>query len=137
MNKENDFESVKIPNLQMAVLAKYRDQKLPEYNINPLIQALPPILSAEEFVEKVMKLPDFSLAERELDAHYRFHCIERLSSYFDPQRKTVELQKVICTLIMRGYLARNILKPEYARRSRLIYDAIKDRGGRNLGNASK
>ena len=79
-----------------------------------------------------MKLPDFSLAERELDAHYRFHCIERLSSYFDPQRKTVELQKVICTLIMRGYLARNILKPEYARRSRLIYDAIKDGGRRNL-----
>ena len=33
---------------------------------------------------------------------------------------------------MRGYLDRNILKPEYARRSRQIYDAIKDGGGKKL-----
>ena len=132
MNKDNDLKWVEIPNGELAVVAQYIDQKLPEYNNNPLIQALPPILSAEDFVEKVMRLPDFYPEERELKAHHRFHCIERLSSYFDPQKKTVELQKVICALIMRGYLDRNILKPEYARRSRQIYDAIKDGGGKKL-----
>nr|WP_242032484.1 ATP-binding protein [Coleofasciculus sp. FACHB-64] len=35
---------------------------------------------------------------------------------------------------MTGYLARNILKPEYASRSRQIYSAIKDGGGKNLEN---
>ncbi|MEJ1934884.1 AAA family ATPase [Nostoc sp. NIES-2111] len=132
--ERNEVEVVIIPNGKSAVIARYIDQKLPEYNINPLIQALPPILSAGEFIDKVTRTPDFDEQERELEPHYRFHCIERLSRYFDPQNKTVELQKVICALIMSGYLARNILKPEYASRSRQIYNAIKDGGGKNLEN---
>jgi hypothetical protein len=132
--ERNEVEVVRIPNGELAVIARYIDQKLPEYNANPLIQALPPIFSAEEFIDKVTRTPDFDEQERELEAHYRFHCIERLSRYFDPQNKTVELQKVICALIMTGYLARNILKPEYASRSRQIYSAIKDGGGKNLEN---
>lgn len=132
--ERNEGEVVRIPNGKLAVVARYIDQKLPEYNANPLIQALPPILPTEEFIEKVTITPDFDEQERELEAHYRVHCIERLSRYFDPQNKTVELQKVICALIMTGYLARNILKPEYASRSRQIYSAIKDGGGKNLEN---
>ncbi|MBD2413794.1 transposase [Nostoc calcicola FACHB-389] len=128
----NEGELIRIPNGKLAVVARYIDQKLPEYNANPLIQALPPILSAKEFLNKVTITPEFHEQERELEAHYRFHCIERLSRYFDPQNKTVELQKVICTLIMKGYLARNLLKPEYASRSRQIYHAMEDGGGKNL-----
>ena len=127
-------ELVRIPNGELAIVARYIDQKLPEYNANPLVQALPPILSSEDFIDKVGRNPAFNEQEREIEAHYRFHCIERLSRYFDPQDKTVELQKVICNLIMKGYLARNILKPEYASRSRQIYNAIKDGGGKNLEN---
>lgn len=134
MDRENDPEWVEIPNGEWAAIAEYNDHKLPEYNSNPLIQALPPILSSNEFIEQVTKLPNYDPAERELDTQYRFHCIERLSRYFDPQNKTVELQKVISVLIMQGYLARNILKPEYARRSRQIYAAIKDGGGKTLEN---
>ncbi|WP_242072269.1 hypothetical protein [Nostoc sp. FACHB-110] len=122
--ERNEEEVVNIPNGKSAVIAKYIDQKLPEYNINPLIQALPPILSDEEFLDKVTRLPVFDEQERELVAHYRFHCIERLSRYFEPQNHTLELQKVICTLIMTGYLSRNLLKPEYANRFRQIYNAM-------------
>jgi len=129
-----ESELVKIPNGELAVIARYIDQKLPEYNTNPLIQALPPILSAAEFIDKVAREPNFDEQERELEPHYRFHCIERLSRYFDPQNKTLELQKVICTLIMTGYLSRNLLKPEYANRSRQIYNAIGNGGGKNLEN---
>ncbi|WP_414587907.1 ATP-binding protein [Scytonema sp. PCC 10023] len=132
MDRNNEWQCVEIPNGQWAAVAKYIDHKLPEYNDNPLIQALPLILSAEEFVDEVIRRPDFATEQTELKAHYRFHCIERLSRYFDPQPKTVELQKVICVLIMQGYLARNILKPEYARRSRQIYEAIDDGGGKKL-----
>lgn len=120
MDRNNQGEVVKIPDGELAVIAKYIDQKLPEYNANPLIQALPPILSADEFIDKVTRTPDFDDEERKLEARYRFHCIERLSRYFDPQNKTLELQKVICALIMTGYLARNVLKPEYASRWRAI-----------------
>jgi ABC-type glutathione transport system ATPase component len=132
VDNNNEGEVVRIPNGELAVIAKYIDQKLLEYNTNPLIQALPPILSADEFIDKVTRTPDFDDEERKLESRYRFHCIERLSRYFDPQNKTVELQKKVCTLIMTGYLARNVLKPEYASRSRQIYHAMKDGGGKNL-----
>ena len=132
MNKINDWKWVQIPNGESAVVAKYNDHKLPEYNNNPLIQALPPIISGEEFIEKVMTLPNYSTEERELDAHHRFHCVERLSRFFQPLNKTINLQQVVCALLMQGYLARNISKPEYARRSRQIYEAIEAGDGKNL-----
>jgi AAA domain len=132
MDKTNDCKWVEIPNGEYATVAKYNDHKLPEYNNNPLIQALPPILSEDEFIEKAMVLPSYAPEEKELDAHHRFHCVERLSRYFQPLNKTVNLQQVVCALLMQGYLARNISKPEYARRSRQIYEAIKAGGGKNL-----
>jgi len=132
VSKTNDWKWVEIPDGESAAIAKYNDHKLPEYNNNPLIQALPPILSGEEFIEKAMILPSYDPEERELDAHRRFHCVERLSRYFQPLNKTVNLQQVICALLMQGYIARNISQPEYARRSRQIYEAIKAGDGKNL-----
>lgn len=52
MDRNNEGKVVRIPDGELAVIAKYIDQKLPEYNANPLIQALPPILSADEFIDK-------------------------------------------------------------------------------------
>ncbi|MBD2203541.1 ATP-binding protein [Calothrix sp. FACHB-1219] len=132
MNKIDDWTWVDIPNGESAAVAKYNDHKLPEYNNNPLIQALPPILSGEEFIEKAIILPSYAPEERELAAHRRFHCVERLSRYFQPLNKTVNLQQVMCALLMQGYIARNISKPDYARRSRQIYEAIKAGDGKNL-----
>ena len=132
MDRENEWSWVKIPSGEWAAVAKYTDHKLPEYNSNPMIQALPPILSREKFVEYVTRLPHFSPEERELEAPYRFHCIERLSRYFDPLNKTVDLQQVVCVLIMQGYLGRNPLRPEYALRSRQIYQAVQAGGGLHL-----
>lgn len=134
MGKIYDWESVEIADGKSAAVAKYSDHKLPEYNNNPLIQALPAILSGEEFVEKVMELPSYAPQEREFDAHHRFHCVERLSRFFQPLNKTINLQQVVCALLMQGYLARNISKPEFARQSRQIYEAIKAGDGRNIEN---
>ncbi|MGG6297978.1 ATP-binding protein [Leptolyngbya sp. AN02str] len=132
MDIKSELRRAKTPNGSWAVVAQYHDHKLSEYNDNPMIQALPPVLSYAEFVERVTKLPKFRPEERELEAHYRFHCIERLSRYFDPQNNSVELQKLVCVLLMEGYLGRNLLEPEYARRSHQIYDAIKAEDGKNL-----
>ncbi|MEA5505009.1 ATP-binding protein [Halotia wernerae UHCC 0503] len=132
MNIENEWEWVKISNGEWAAVAKYRDHLLPEYNTNPIIRSLPPILSQEKFVEYVTRLPACKSSERELEPQYRFHCIERLSRYFDPLNKTVDLQRVVCVLIMQGYLRRNPLQPEYALRSGQIYQAVLSGGGFNL-----
>jgi hypothetical protein len=132
VNRIQTDQEIQIPNGTRAVIAQYRNHQLSEYNDNPMIQALPPILSIEEFVEYVTRLPKFSPEERELEPHYRFHCIERLSRYFDPQNHSIELYKLICVLIMQGYLGRNPLESGYAKRSRQIYEALQAKDGRNL-----
>ena len=45
MEIQNEWSWVKIPDGEWAAVAQYTDHKLPEYNSNPMIQALPPILS--------------------------------------------------------------------------------------------
>ncbi|MBW4462666.1 MAG: ATP-binding protein [Nodosilinea sp. WJT8-NPBG4] len=127
-------ELVQLPNGVQAVVAQYRDHKLPEYNRNPMIQALPAVLSTQDFIELVTRLPEFSPEEIGFEAQYRFHCIERLSRYFDPQNNTIELQKLVCSLLMEGYLGRNITEPNYAKRACQIYSAIEAKAGKEIEN---
>lgn len=115
-----------------GVKAQYSDHRLSEYNNNLLIEALPPILDIDEFTKKVVINPEFSEEEILFDSKYRFHCIHRLSYYFDPQIKTIDLQKIICVLLMQGYLDRNPKKPEYANRANQIYQAVKNSGDKQL-----
>jgi energy-coupling factor transporter ATP-binding protein EcfA2 len=128
------MNKVLISNGDEATVAIYRDQKLPEYNANPMIQALPPIVSDEEFLKSATVMPDFAPEERMFEPHLRFHCVERLSRYFDPIDKTLELQKIISVLLRQGYIARNILQPQYARRANQIYQAIQNKGGKTIEN---
>jgi hypothetical protein len=132
INKYRYYDWTNIPNGMQAAMAKYRQFKQVEYNNNPMIEALPPIFSQEQFIGLVARYPIYDPSERELKAHDRFHCIERLSRYFDPLSKTVDLQQTICVLLMSGYISRNPLLPEYARRSRQIYEAIQAKDGHHL-----
>ena len=131
-NKYTYYEWIDIPNGTRAAIAKYRNFKQKEYNNNPMIQTLPPIFSQERVIELVAKYPDFDVTERELEAEERFHFIERLSRYFDPITKTIDLQQTISVLLMSGYIGRNIIQPEYAKRSIEIYDSIKAKDGHHL-----
>ncbi|MGL5942122.1 MAG: hypothetical protein ACRC2S_17470 [Waterburya sp.] len=109
------MNKILITNGVEATVAIYRDQKLREYNANPMIQALPLIMSDEEFLKSATVMPDFVPEERMLEPHLRFHCVERLSRYFDPIDKTLELQinyRRLCILKLRGLsiLSLNCLK---------------------------
>ena len=133
-NKYDYYDWIDIPNGTRSAIAKYRQFKQVEYNNNPIIEALPPIFSQAEFVDLVIRLPIYDPSERQLEAQDRFHCIERLSRFFDPLSITIDLQQTICVLLMSGYIARNPLQPEYARRSRQIYGSIQAKDGHNLEN---
>lgn len=123
-NKYDYYNWVEIPDGTRAAVSKYRQFKQIEYNNNPIIETLPPIFSQAEFVDLATRLPLYDPLERQLEAQDRFHCIERLSRYFDPLSITIDLQQTICVLLMSGYISRNLLQPEYARRSRQIYGSI-------------
>ena len=67
-----------------------------------MIQALPTIMFDREFLQSATVMPDFSPEERMLESHLRFHCVERLSRYFAPIDKTLELQRIVSVLLRQG-----------------------------------
>lgn len=114
-----------IPNGGLAVVAEYNDQLLVEYKGNPLIEALPSILSSDQFVEATLEHPTFDESERSLDSWVRLHCVERLSRFFQPLGRHIDLEQKISRVLRQGYLARNPLTPIYATRLSQINKSIK------------
>jgi NACalpha-BTF3-like transcription factor len=114
-----------IPNGGLAEVAEYNDQPLVEYKGNPLIEALPPILSKEYFVEAVSEYPAFDESEKKLDSWVRLHCVERLLRFFQPLDRHIDLEQKISRVLRQGYLARNPFAPIYATRLSQINKSIK------------
>lgn len=103
-----------IPNGAEAVIAEYSEQVIKEYSGNPFIEALPPILSIDEVVDKLAFYPEYHPEERRLESHYRIHMIQRLFSVFQPLSHHLDLESRISRTIRQGYLARNPFRPSYA-----------------------
>lgn len=107
------------------VNAVYMQQVIAEYKGNPLIEALPPILSKEEIITKLSKVPDYSQEERKLDPQYRYHCIQKLFNYFEPLQKHIDIEQRFSRVIRQGYISRNPIGPEYAAKLQNSYKMIK------------
>jgi hypothetical protein len=107
--------------------AHYLTQVLDEYKGNPFIEALPPILSAAQAVDALTVEPGYHESERELDANYRFHCIQRLFRYFQPLDTHIDIEQRISRSIRQGYVNRNPVQPQYAMRLRQCGDAVQGR----------
>ena len=103
--------------------AIYLPQVVEDYKENPFIEALPPILSLAESVDALTMAPGYNEAERELDAHYRFHCVQRLFRYFQPLDTHLDIEQRISRAIRQGYVSRNPLGSQYVRRIRQCSDA--------------
>ncbi|MDP4092954.1 MAG: ATP-binding protein [Bacillota bacterium] len=115
----------KNPNTGITVKAEYSEQVLREYRDNPLIEALPPIWSYEQVEELIHSYPEHEELERKLDAHYRYHCIQRLFSYFQPWSTHFDIEQRVSRVIRQGYISRNPLAPNYAYDMQSIYSMIK------------
>jgi len=122
MDEEPGFEISGNGNIVKAI---YTDQVLMDYRGNPLIEAMPPIFSEDDVTDKLTRLPSYNPHERELDAHFRYHCVQRLYTYFEPLDQHIDLEQRFSRLIRQGYLARNPLEPQYAARLQQSYRVIK------------
>ncbi|MGJ7036716.1 MULTISPECIES: AAA family ATPase [Anoxybacillaceae] len=109
-----------------VVDAIYSPQIVQDYENNPLIEALPPILTEEEVIEQISVFPPFNEKERSLNANYRFHCVQRLFQYFQPFEKHLDLEQRISRAIRQGYLHRNPMQKEEVMRIHESYQAIKE-----------
>lgn len=106
--------------------AIYSDQIIRDYELNPLIEALPPIFTEDEVIEQISVFPPFDENERKLNPSYRFHCIQRLYQYFQPFENHIDLEQRISRAIRQGYLHRNPIKKEEVIRVHESYKAIKE-----------
>ena len=120
-----DINSNEPPIKDNIAKAVYTEQVLDEYRNNPLIEALPPIYSLEEVIEKLTVDPGYNEQERQLDAKYRYHCIQRLFKFFQPLSTHIDIEQRVSRAIRQGYLSRNPLAREYVEQLRSGHEMIK------------
>lgn len=115
---------------QMNVFrAHYLPTGLPQYDGNPLIECLPPILSDVDVVRRIGSLPAKpDGAELELLPKLRGHGINRLKDVVIPFDIHLRLEDLFSQLLRYGYTGRNPCLPETVRH-RLHSTADVQRGG--------
>jgi hypothetical protein len=95
--------------------ASYRDPLISSYRGNPLIEALPPILSEEEAMALLANYPSYDPNERTLPNHLRFHLVRNALKFVEPLPIHLDLEQRFSCMIRTGYEARNPLTPQFRR----------------------
>lgn len=88
---------------------------LPEYEANPFIASLPPLLPQHKVFSALASRPEFQERERRYPAQIRKHCIMRLGRYFEPLERQFQLFERFGMLLRQGYIGRNPLTHNYIR----------------------
>ncbi|KAB2499793.1 ATP-binding protein [Bacillus cereus] len=109
----DNLREVQLDNGTSALLAHYQTQELVEYQGNPLIEALPSILSYGEAFEQLSFLPNFHEKERNLSDHHRYHALLRLTRFFQPIGQTLDLERRFSRFLRYGYVNRNPLQKQH------------------------
>lgn len=99
----------------MSKRAHYQPSPVPEYTGNPLIEALPPILSEDDAGAAMANFPPTPEDERHLSKEVRLHLVNRIRSLVQPLPIHLELESTISSLLRSGYVARNPMRPETMR----------------------
>ena len=107
--------TIYLQNGMEAVEAKYSEFPLEEYNSNPFIQALPPLMDKQAIIKKLMLPISCREEERSLDSAYRLHMTKRLYKLFQPMPIHLNIWNTVFSLIYQGYIARNPFDKDYRR----------------------
>src|SRR3546814_5454598 len=81
--------------------AKYYESPVLEFQGNPLIEALPPILAETDAASLISNFPEVVDEERQHDKSVRLHCIDRLRSVVQPLPIHLELESAFSSLLRR------------------------------------
>lgn len=133
MNQYDEYEFIELPSGEPAIIAKYIEHGRDDYNSNKLIQALPPTLANDPFIDAVQRFPRCTDEERNLPALVRYDLVGRLTApipggYFQPLNRHLALYRAIAHELKEGYLARNFKHAKYARRAKQLHKAVVHKG---------
>lgn len=105
--------------------AEYKVQEVNEYSGNPFIEALPPIFSNKEIVDKFHYVPKFDEVDKSRDQNIKFHLLQKIKTYKQVLPIHLKIEHRISTMIRRGYLARNPRHSDFFKKLELMND-LKD-----------
>jgi len=92
-----------------TITAVYRDSGVPNYQGNPLIEALPPIMSPKQIKHGLMGRIEFNSKDVFVDGSRRVHIIAQLfDDFFQPLSRHLELETKLSIMIRQGYVGRNL-----------------------------
>lgn len=106
--------------------AEYKEQLLSEYSENPFIEALPPILSEDDVMDRFMVTPRITNQDKQSATNIRYHVLKRIKNFIQPLPIHFEVERRLSTLIRRGYLARNPLDKTFLERIRVLHQLRED-----------
>jgi hypothetical protein len=92
---------------ETVIQAWYQQSPVLEYAGNPLIEAMPLILSEENAAIRLAAIPPMPDEERELPKEIRLHCINRLAHLIQPLPIHLELEAAVSSILRGGYVGRN------------------------------
>jgi len=107
------------------VKATYREQKILDYQRNPLIEALSPIWSKQEVIDLLQHYPDYQEEYRTWAVELRLHLIRRVLKFFEVLPRHIDLEQRISCTLRTGYEARNPCGPEVWHNIRDKIEALK------------
>jgi hypothetical protein len=98
----------------LMIKANYRCPEIPEYQGNPLLEALPPITDASQTLDLLTNLPRYHPDERKHPVELRLHYLDRLFDIVQAQPEHLRVATTVSRLIRHGYKSRNPLLPAFA-----------------------
>ncbi len=91
------------------VRAIYNDTGISQYQGNPLIEALPPILDRRQLKDGLSGKIAFRATDIYLDGKTRVHVISQLlDGFFQPLSRHIELETKLSVMLRQGYVGRNL-----------------------------
>ncbi|GAM12275.1 ATP-binding protein [Mesobacillus selenatarsenatis] len=104
----NDVTSIDRPILMgIQCDAEYREQLIPDYKRNPLIETLPDIMEAQEIIDAFAQYPQFDEVQRTWPDNIRMHAIYQLNTLIQPLPFHLDIFNRFSVMIRDGYKSRN------------------------------
>jgi len=101
---QNEMEFIK---------ANYTKCPIKAFQGNPLIEALPPIISDAELIKKLVCMPEVDDDTRKLPSELRRTALVELESFTYPLSEYIEFTRRIESALYRGYSSKNPLLPTF------------------------
>lgn len=104
------------------VTARYSPQRIPQFRGNPLIEALPPMMSDQQLLDALTLTPEFSEDQRQWANAERLMMLGSLQNFMFPLQNHLELGMALDRMIRNGYVGRAPRTPGHAQIFQKIYE---------------